>query len=171
MQKFPALWAPPPDPRVSGGWGLCPQTPSLRRLGARPQTPIGLRRLGAPPLDPPNSPPLRISGYAPACRALSCRPLIRGAGGRTWARGQLKYDGFPVLWSPIQTEKMPQFGPKYDVISLKKKVFNEILTIFPVEFRCSPKKRSSRIHGPRVHCSPCPLSLGGPAPDVYQEVN
>ena len=46
--------APPPDPRASGGWELCPQTPSLRRLGA-------------PPLLAQNSsPPLRISGYAPA---------------------------------------------------------------------------------------------------------
>ena len=26
-QNFRALGAPPPDPRVSGGWGLCPQTP------------------------------------------------------------------------------------------------------------------------------------------------
>ena len=53
MQNFRALEAPPPDPRVSGGWGLCPQTP------------IGLRRLVAPP--PPNTAPqLRISGYAPA---------------------------------------------------------------------------------------------------------
>ena len=23
-----------------------------------------------------------------------------GAGDQKWARGQLKYDGFPVLWSP-----------------------------------------------------------------------
>ena len=53
MQNFRALGAPPPDPRGSGGWGLCPKTP------------IGLRRLDAPP--PPNTAPqLRISGYAPA---------------------------------------------------------------------------------------------------------
>ena len=39
MQAFGALGAPPPDPRASGGWGLPP--------------------------DPENSPPLRISGYAP----------------------------------------------------------------------------------------------------------
>ena len=48
MQNFRALGAPPPDPRASVGWGLCPQTP------------IGLRRL--PQTQPP---PLRISGYAP----------------------------------------------------------------------------------------------------------
>ena len=65
MQNFRALGAPPPDPRASGGWGRCPQTPSLRQLGASPPDPIGLRRLGAPPPDPQNSPPLRISGYAP----------------------------------------------------------------------------------------------------------
>ena len=51
MQNFQALGAPPPDPRASGGWGLCPQTPSLGQLGASPP-------------DPQNSPPLRISGYA-----------------------------------------------------------------------------------------------------------
>ena len=44
MQNFRALGAQPPDPRASGGWGLCPQTPSLRRLGASPP-------------DPQNSPP------------------------------------------------------------------------------------------------------------------
>ena len=47
MQNFRALGAPPPGPRASGGWGLCPQTPSLS-----PQT-------------PKTAPPLRISGYAP----------------------------------------------------------------------------------------------------------
>ena len=35
MENIRALGALPPDPRASGGWGLCPQTPSLRR----PQTP------------------------------------------------------------------------------------------------------------------------------------
>ena len=40
MQNFRALEAKPPDPRASGGWGLCPQTPKT-------------------------APPLRISGYAP----------------------------------------------------------------------------------------------------------
>ena len=36
---------------------------------------------------------------------------------------------------------MPQFCPIYDVISKKKKkkVVTEILTIFPVEIRWSPK--------------------------------
>ena len=57
MQNFRALGAPPLDPRAYGGWGLCPQTLSLRRLGAKPPDPIGLRRLGAKPPDPPYSPP------------------------------------------------------------------------------------------------------------------
>ena len=43
---------------------------NFRALGALPQnlqTPIGPRRLGAPPPDPLKAPPpLRISGYAPA---------------------------------------------------------------------------------------------------------
>ena len=39
MQNFRALGAPPPGPRASGGWGLCPRTPSLRQLGALPQDP------------------------------------------------------------------------------------------------------------------------------------
>ena len=45
MQTFRALGAPPPNPRATGSWGF------------RPQIPIGLRRLGAPPLDPQDSPP------------------------------------------------------------------------------------------------------------------
>ena len=55
MQNFQALGAPPPDPRASGGWGLCPQTPN------------SLWRLGAQPPDPQTQPPQsRISSYAPA---------------------------------------------------------------------------------------------------------
>ena len=58
------------------------------------------------------------------------------AGDQKWARGQLKYDGFPVrlvrkmMWSPKKT----------------KKVFTEILTVFPVEIRCSKKKKVFRLH-------------------------
>ena len=40
MQNLRALGAPPPNPRASRGWGLCPHTPKT-------------------------APPLRISGYAP----------------------------------------------------------------------------------------------------------
>ena len=62
MQNFRALWAPPPDPRTSGGWGFCSQTPNLWRLGASPPDPHW------PPAaesSPQNSPPLQISRYAP----------------------------------------------------------------------------------------------------------
>ena len=52
MQNFGALGALPPDPRASGNCGLCPQTPSLQRLGA-----------SSP--DPQTAPPLQIAGYAP----------------------------------------------------------------------------------------------------------
>ena len=67
MQNFRALEAPPPDPRASGGWGLCPQTPSLRRLGASPPDPHWPPAAGgSAPKPPKQPPPLRISGYAPA---------------------------------------------------------------------------------------------------------
>ena len=63
---------------------------------------------------------------------------------RTCAWGQLKYDVFLVLWTPKQTKKMPQFCPKNDVISKKKKVFTEILTVFPVDIRWPPKKKKKK---------------------------
>ena len=66
MQNFRALGAPPPDPRASGGWGLCPQTPSLRQLGASPPDPHWHPAAGgSAPRPPKQPPPLRISGYAP----------------------------------------------------------------------------------------------------------
>ena len=65
MQNFQALGAPPPDPRASSTGGFAPKPQVSGSWGLRPKTPIGLRRLGAPPPDPQNSPPLRISGYAP----------------------------------------------------------------------------------------------------------
>ena len=74
MQNLRALGAQPSEVRASGGWGLCPQTPSLHQLGAHPQTPIGLRQQGVPPPDPQKSPSsLRISCYAPSviCRQLN----------------------------------------------------------------------------------------------------
>ena len=54
MQNFQAPGAPPPDPRASGGWGLCPQTPN------------SLWQLGVPPLDPQNSP--RNCEFLAMCR-------------------------------------------------------------------------------------------------------
>ena len=34
MQIFQALGAPPPDPRASGGWGLCPHPPPQLRISS-----------------------------------------------------------------------------------------------------------------------------------------
>ena len=48
MQNFRALGAPPPDPHACSGWGLWPPVAGGFAPG------------------PPNSPPLRISGYVPA---------------------------------------------------------------------------------------------------------
>ena len=74
MPNFRALGPPPPDPRVSGSWGLCPQTPSLQRLGALPPTARG----SAP--RSPNSPPLlQISGYAPDVIAVFTENIHWGA--------------------------------------------------------------------------------------------
>ena len=56
MQNFLALGAALPDPRTSGGWGLCSQPPTSGGWGHRPQTPIGPWRLRASPR-PQNSPP------------------------------------------------------------------------------------------------------------------
>ena len=66
MQNFRALGAPPPDPRASGGWGLYSQTFSLRQLGAWPPDPHWPPAAeGSAPRPPKQTPPLRISGYAP----------------------------------------------------------------------------------------------------------
>ena len=71
MQNFRALGAPPPHPRASGGWGLCPQTPSLRRVEASPPDPHWPPVAGgSAPRPPKQPPPLRISGYAPDNKAL-----------------------------------------------------------------------------------------------------
>ena len=50
-------------------WGLRPQTPSLRRLGAPPPDPHWPPAAGGEaPIRQNSPPPLRISGYAPAWR-------------------------------------------------------------------------------------------------------
>ena len=58
MQNFQALGAPPPNPRASGGWGLCPQTPN------------SLQGLGAPPPDPPKTAPSIANFWLRAYHAL-----------------------------------------------------------------------------------------------------
>ena len=66
MQNFWALGAPPLDPVPPAAGGFASEPPASGGWGLRPQTPISLRRLEAPPPDPQNSPPpLQISGYAP----------------------------------------------------------------------------------------------------------
>ena len=56
MQTFRALGAPPPNPRWPPAAGAPPQDPTLRHLGPRLQTPVGLWRLGALPPKPQDSP-------------------------------------------------------------------------------------------------------------------
>ena len=58
MQNVRALGAPPPHPRASGGWGLFPQTPSLRQLGASPPDPHWPPAAGGFAPRPPKQPPL-----------------------------------------------------------------------------------------------------------------
>ena len=54
--KFSSAGAPPPDPRASGGWGLCPQTPSLRRRGASLPNPHWPPATGGSHPDPQTAP-------------------------------------------------------------------------------------------------------------------
>ena len=54
MPNFRALGARPPHHRAPGGWGFTPKPLASGGWGLRPQT-------------PKTAPPLRISGYAPAC--------------------------------------------------------------------------------------------------------
>ena len=53
------------EPRASGGWGLCPQTPSLQQLSLRPQPPLTFGGWRLRPQTQKLAPTLRISGYAP----------------------------------------------------------------------------------------------------------
>ena len=67
--SFRALGSKPPDPRASGGWGLCPQTPSLRQLEASPPDPHWPPAAGGSAPRPPKQPP-------PHCEFLATR-LVR----------------------------------------------------------------------------------------------
>ena len=63
--RFPSL---PQTPVPTAAGGFAPRPPASGSWRLRPQAPIGLRRLVAPPQIPKlATPPLRISGYAPAC--------------------------------------------------------------------------------------------------------
>ena len=75
--KFSSAGGSAPDPRASGGWGLCPQTPSLQQLGASPPDPHWPAAAGgSAPRSPQTAPPLRISGYAPKLEPYYQRTLI-----------------------------------------------------------------------------------------------
>ena len=106
MQNFRALEAPPPDPRASGGWGLCPQTPSLRRLGASPPDPHWPPAAGgSAPKPPKQPPPLRISGYAPGQLDNNCHKIkAKLIGMKTGAM----VNENPSLLSTSQQEKARQ---------------------------------------------------------------
>ena len=69
MQNFRALGALPADPRVSGGWGFFPQTPSFQRLGASPPDPHW------PP--PAGGPAPRPTKQTPHCEFLATRLLSK----------------------------------------------------------------------------------------------
>ena len=57
MQNFRALGALPPDPRVSGGWELCPQTPQPPAAGGfAPRPSLASGGWGFAPR-PPKQPP------------------------------------------------------------------------------------------------------------------
>ena len=55
--KFSNAGGAAPRPHASGGWGLCPQTPSLRRLGALPPDPHWPPAAGGSAPRPPKQPP------------------------------------------------------------------------------------------------------------------
>ena len=57
MQNFPALGAPPPDPRASGGWGLCPPQPPAAG-GFAPRPPLASGGWGLRPQTPQTAPPI-----------------------------------------------------------------------------------------------------------------
>ena len=65
MQVFERWGLRPQIPVPPAAGGFAPKPPAFGSWRLCPQTPIGLRRLGAPPPDPQIAPPLRISGYAP----------------------------------------------------------------------------------------------------------
>ena len=61
IQNFLALGALPPGPRASSGWGLFPQTPSLRRLKAT----LPHRKMPPPTGGPYTATSLHIFCHAP----------------------------------------------------------------------------------------------------------
>ena len=75
------------------------------------------------------------------------RHSSNGAESRTWARGQLKYNEFPVLWTSKQTGKMPKFCPNFDVIS-KKKGLQVKMPLFSQDFEVVSKIKGLQVKMP-----------------------
>ena len=70
MQNSQALGLRPQTPVPPAAGGFAPNPPASGGGELRPQTPIGLRRLGAPPPDPQNSPPI-ANFWLRACLVVS----------------------------------------------------------------------------------------------------
>ena len=96
----------------------------------------------------------------------------RGAESQTLARGQLKYYASPVLRTPKQTEKMPQFCPDFHVISKKKKkkVFGLLHTDFSVSFRWALWSQRDPWWAPRSPWAPGSLSPLPPSRRPWRRV-
>ena len=67
MQNFRARGTPSQDPSASGGWGFCPQTSSLWRLGASTPDPHWFPAAGGSDPRPPKQPPLIANFWLRAC--------------------------------------------------------------------------------------------------------
>ena len=110
---------PPPHPRASGGWGLCPQTPSLRRLGASPPDPHWPPAAGGSAPRPPKQPPPHCEFLATRlhwCQAAKegCKWTFRSSSRvATQQRKTQKYD------SESEQYKSVIFTEYYDMEKLK----------------------------------------------------
>ena len=76
MQNFQALGALPPDPRAPGGWGLCSQTPSLRRQGALPPDPHWPPVAGGYACRPVKQPPIANFWLRACVYLLMAHPVL-----------------------------------------------------------------------------------------------
>ena len=56
MQNFRVLGAPPPGPRASGGWGLCPKTPASGAGSFASRPPLASGGWGSAPRTPKQPP-------------------------------------------------------------------------------------------------------------------
>ena len=103
------------DLRASGGWGLCPQTPSLRRLGALPPDPHW------PPVAGGSAP--RPPKQLPHCEFLATRLAVCDY---FWS------DGGPTFGSA----EMNDF-----FILLRRKMDPFLALVSPREFHCRVRSK------------------------------